>query len=386
MHRKTLLCALLLTLSAGLKAQTMPADTLSGDTAIRHRRGLIPWLMNYLNSTNKTSTKAFDASVVAGPFYNATSSFSLGGGVAAQYSWAPGDSLLQKSSLSVLGLVSIKGMVGLDVENENYLPGDRYRLGARFVLTNTPMDFWGIGYENGRNNANKGSYKEFRIRFRPHFLIQLADNLHLGPVGQFLMSRTYDFTNAYLLNGQDRNTTALGLGGVFQYDSRDFAQNAYSGQYLMVEQMVYAKGLNRHRFNTTDVVFDTYHGLWRNAVLALDVHGFFTYGEEVPWTMLAQVAYTTKRMRGYYEGRYRDRNLIEAQAELRQRLPKRWGLAVFAGAANVFPRFGDMRWRQTLPNYGVGLRWEFKERINIRLDLGFTKHKPGVVFNINEAF
>jgi hypothetical protein len=39
-----------------------------------------------------------------------------------------------------------------------------------------------------------------------------------------------------------------------------------------------------------------------------------------------------------------------------------------------------------LPNYGIGYRWEFKKRVNVRLDWGFGKRQMGVIFSINEAF
>ena len=52
----------------------------------------------------------------------------------------------------------------------------------------------------------------------------------------------------------------------------------------------------------------------------------------------------------------------------------------------VFSRFGDLRWREVLPNYGIGYRWEFKKKVNVRLDLGFGRHQMGFIFNINEAF
>ena len=42
--------------------------------------------------------------------------------------------------------------------------------------------------------------------------------------------------------------------------------------------------------------------------------------------------------------------------------------------------------KHILPNYGFGYRWEFKKRVNVRLDLGFGKHQTGFIFNINEAF
>ena len=45
-----------------------------------------------------------------------------------------------------------------------------------------------------------------------------------------------------------------------------------------------------------------------------------------------------------------------------------------------------MRFRQTLPNGGIGYRWEFKKGINVRLDYGLSKNGGGFIFSLNEAF
>lgn len=91
-------------------------------------------------------------------------------------------------------------------------------------------------------------------------------------------------------------------------------------------------------------------------------------------------------MRGYYDGRYRDKNVVDMQVELRQHVWKRNGVAVWVGAGNVFPDFSSFKVKHILPNYGFGYRWEFKKRVNVRLDLGFGKGQTGSIFNINEAF
>lgn len=91
-------------------------------------------------------------------------------------------------------------------------------------------------------------------------------------------------------------------------------------------------------------------------------------------------------MRGYYEGRYTDNDLVAVQLELRQRIWRRIGCTVWGGAGNVFADFASWRWSHTLPNYGFGLRWELKKRVNIRLDYGFGRKTGGFLLNINEAF
>ena len=45
-------------------------------------------------------------------------------------------------------------------------------------------------------------------------------------------------------------------------------------------------------------------------------------------------------MRGYYEGQYRDNNIVEVQAELRQHVWKRNSITVWVGGGNVFKDFG----------------------------------------------
>jgi hypothetical protein len=64
-------------------------------------------------------------------------------------------------------------------------------------------------------------------------------------------------------------------------------------------------------------------------------------------------------------------------------------LCVFTGIdkdINIFHDFKHIYMKQTLPTYGFGLRWEFKPRVNVRVDWGFTKTGNSIVFNIGEAF
>ena len=90
-------------------------------------------------------------------------------------------------------------------------------------------------------------------------------------------------------------------------------------------------------------------------------------------------------MRGYYEGRYRDKHCLAAQVELRQHVWRRNGIVVWIGAGNVF--HNSSTFNHILPNYGIGYRWEFKKRVNVRLDFGMGKSgQSGFTFNINEAF
>ena len=114
------------------------------------------------------------------------------------------------------------------------------------------------------------------------------------------------------------------------------------------------------------------------------LHANLTYGD-TPWGLLPTFG-GSGNMRGYYEGRFRDKNAIDITLELRQKVWRRNGIVLWVGAGSIFPKFAAFKWNQVLPNAGIGYRWEFKKRINVRLDYGVGKHQSGINFSINEAF
>lgn len=77
---------------------------------------------------------------------------------------------------------------------------------------------------------------------------------------------------------------------------------------------------------------------------------------------------------------------LYAQIELRQHLASRFGCVAWVGAGTVFPSLEGFAWKNILPNYGVGLRVEFKHNMNLRVDFGFGKETAGLCFGFGEAF
>jgi hypothetical protein len=93
-------------------------------------------------------------------------------------------------------------------------------------------------------------------------------------------------------------------------------------------------------------------------------------------------------MRGYYQGRYRDKVLFATQAEYRFHLKGRFGAVAFAGVGDVGSRLVDVRIRDLKTSLGGGLRFKFNqvENVNLRMDVGFGRNTSGVNFGLEEAF
>lgn len=345
----------------------------------------IKWIGRYLSNTNKHSDRPFDFSVLLGPSYSAATSLGLGATASGLYSWDRSDPTLPKSNVSVFANATLAGMLAIGLKGNNFLPEDKYRLDYQVSIYTFPSSFWGIGYENGANDANEGTYNRVKFQFKPSFLFKIRKGIFIGPVVDVEWVNAFGFSHIDQLAGQQTSVANYGLGFNFSYDTRDFVLNAYKGNYFRWEQMSYPSGLgNDYAFTYTDLTYCAYRQVWKGGVAAMELHSLFNYGD-VPWTMMAQVG-VQGRMRGYYEGRYRDRNIMEGQVELRQRIKGRHGMTAWIGFANVFPNFGHIYFDQILPNYGIGYRWEFKERVNVRFDFGFTRDNPNFTFNINEAF
>jgi outer membrane protein assembly factor BamA len=168
------------------------------------------------------------------------------------------------------------------------------------------------------------------------------------------------------------------------FDTRDNFTGPTKGVYVKVSQRFNPRFLaNKYAFSLSEVTASSYNRLWRDAILASMVHARITYGN-TPWGLMSTLGGTN--MRGYFEGRYRDKSEIDLCVELRQHIWHRNGIAVWGGAASVFSKFSDITLSKILPNYGLGYRWEFKKNINVRLDLGFGRNQTGFIFSINEAF
>lgn len=341
---------------------------------------------DYFNDANKPkNNKKFDFSVIGGPHYSSDVGLGLGLVGSGLYRMDRSDTIMQPSIVSFYGDVATSGFYLLGVKGTNFFPHDKYRLVYNLYFFSFPSYFWGMGYEKASNKDNKSKYKRLQNQARVDFLFRLAHNLYFGPGMSFNYVEGKDFEDVDLLEGQSRSNISVGAGLSLVYDSRDFLTNAYRGMYLKLEQNFYPSFLGtKSPFNRTDLIFDYYQPLWNGAILATDFHSMLNYGD-TPWTMMAMLG-GSSRMRGYYEGQYRDNNIVEVQAELRQHVWKRNSITVWIGGGNVFKDFDCFKWSHTLPNYGLGYRWEFKKRVNVRLDYGFGKGQSGFIFNINEAF
>ena len=214
--------------------------------------------------------------------------------------------------------------------------------------------------------------------------------------GRYLPEKQDPFSNYIAATGDRPNALNAHVGIFAQYDTRDVTFNASKGVFVKAEAKWYPEwlGNTRRTFGRFTLTFDFYQRLWKGAVLACDLYADATAGTP-SWHMYAKMG-GMERMRGYYEGRYRDKRLVETQIELRQKIYRRHGIVAWIGGGQVWGT-DKFRWDNTLYSFGCGYRFEFKNRMNIRLDYGWgvygnqnlpwdRKRSSAFLFTASEAF
>lgn len=374
--------------TAGNTSQTEKDSvaTVAADTTVR-KKGFINKVFAYFNDANKTDySKKFDFSIIGGPHYSTDTKLGLGLVAAGLYRTDRNDTILPPSNMSLFGDVSTVGFYMLGVRGLHIFPHDRYRLDYTLYFYSFPCKYWGIGYANGNNDANETEMNRWQAQAKASFMFRVAPSTYIGPMLTFDFIEGKDIKNPELLEGMDRITRNTGVGLTFVYDSRDVTTNPKRGFYVNLSQCFRPKFMgNNYAFSTTDLRFNAYRRVWKGGIIATDLRSQLNFGNP-SWGMMALLG-NSYSMRGYYEGRYRDKHKIEAQVELRQHVWKRNSVVAWVGAGTVFNKFSSMRMGHVLPNFGIGYRWEFKKDVNVRLDYGFGKSgQSGFIFNINEAF
>lgn len=178
-----------------------------------------------------------------------------------------------------------------------------------------------------------------------------------------------------------------GLGIISQYEKRDnifFPTKGSFGELVLF----YNSKLLGSDFNFAKIYGDyrAYFPFGKKRVLALSLCSEYTFGD-APFNQLSLLG-GNKKMRGYYEGRYRDKLYVCVQTEYRFPLFWRLGGVVFGGVGKVENKFEDIFFDYLKYNYGVGLRIlvNKKDHVNLRIDAAFGQNSSGFYLTIGEAF
>ena len=337
------------------------------------------------SSETVDESKLIDWGVLPGPFVNPEQGFGIGVaavGLYTPYDWQQGDPY---STVTVTSYGSTSGSYGLGLNNRTYLNSDKVRLLGEAWISHTPGYYWGIGSQAAENDRNKVQYEGQRLQLSPKIAVEVAPNTYAKLGWQWQSFNKVDGVDGDILPSEVTDATSSGVLVGMEYDTRDFEPNPMKGQFLDIEWVANRDSLGSDEdYDNLIANYRLYQQWSDTTIVAMEVYSQSIFGD-APWFDYAQLG-DDQRMRGYYQGQYRDKHQLSTQVEIRHTISGRHGVVGWLGAGNIAPTYHDLFGSSWLPTVGVGYRFAFKARINVRVDLGIGKDSTGFYFQINEAF
>lgn len=180
----------------------------------------------------------------------------------------------------------------------------------------------------------------------------------------------------------------IGLGGVLEWDTRDFPSAALKGQFVKFEWVEYAEIFgSEFEYRRISIDARKYLSTASDHTIALQARLDWRPGE-VPFNQMSMIG-GQYLVRGYPQGLYRDQYMAVGQVEYRSPyILDLMGVNVFASIGGINSSFGEVL---AVPRAaaGAGIRFpvDREKRINFRLDLAWsTDATHGYYFGVSEAF
>lgn len=278
----------------------------------------------------------------------------------------------------------------LSTSPDMYFEGGRFRAGGELSFARFSDKFFGIG-----NAAPSGAEEEYisrRVRVFLRGLRNVTNEIKAGLVVDFehsvVTGRAAGGLLATLPIPGAAGATSAGFGAAFTFDTRNHIFTPSSGIYAETFLVFFPKNvLNDFGFSTYISDLRLFFPIFANHVIGLQAYSRLTAGTP-PFQRLSALG-GPYRMRGIYEGRYRDKQMLELQAEYRVPIAGKWGLVAFAGSGDVTGSVGGFALRDFKYSAGAGIRYMIAsdERVNIRLDYAFASGGVSNLYlTIEEAF
>jgi outer membrane protein assembly factor BamA len=194
---------------------------------------------------------------------------------------------------------------------------------------------------------------------------------------------------AYLERVGAKDVTAMGIGPVLSYDTRDNIHYPSSGTFVEIKGFYKPEAWgNENTYAVADAAVNHFIGLAERHILALRLYGR-TGTDDTPYSDKSRLGQQSD-LRGFKSGEISALTLVAGQAEYRWQFTERWGAVAFGGLSKLWDE--DLEALITEDVYysgGVGIRYMINtdQKINFRIDVAIgNDDNEGVYVGIREAF
>ena len=295
------------------------------------------------------------------------------------------------SNVPLSGIYTQKKQYSVSLAPELYFRGGGYRLQSTGIgLLKYPEVFYGIGNDTSDDAEECFTYQATYVNasLQKKAFAELA----IGVQYDFEKSRITETEENGLLAQSDilgsEGGKVSGFGILVNWDSRDNVFSTTDGGFYQISSMIYRDALgSEYEFSEHKLDLRQYVSVIPSHILAFQAI-FSSITGEPPFQRLSLLG-GQSMMRGYYQGRYRDKKIIAFQMEYRI-VPILWrlGLVGFLGFGDVSDNVGNFMLTDLKYSAGSGVRFQIdpEQKINLRIDFAVGEDAPRFYVNIMEAF
>lgn len=300
------------------------------------------------------------------------------------------DPLTRTSTINALGLWTERKQNIQGIFANIFFPKENYILNFQGSHSYFPDKFWGIGPDTKNEWREKYVFEQFYLY--AHLKRKLTRKFFVGGVCEYqnVFKVSYDDGGVFDTSNFSGKTpyAVSGLGLSMSYDSRNVAFWPTKGLFIQSYYTVFDKSFgSAYNFNKWVMDIRYFQTLYKQHIIAIQYYSYITSGQP-PLRNLGTLG-GENSLRGFYQGRFRDKNMMSAVAEYRTVIYKRLGAVIFGGVGSVYSDPKELPNTHFKYSFGGGLRFSMleKERLNIRFDYGYyDNYNSGFYFTIGESF
>lgn len=365
-------------------AQTQAQQGISVDSV---RKGkFVP----FVDSIKIKQEKNYSLLVVPLGSYQPETSVALGLGVILFVKPFKNDSITRPSSFYGTGMYTFKKQILTAFQTTYWHKRNAFSSGIDFLYQRYPNKFFGLGND-------VGDYFEYfdsdQIKINVNNRKKILPYTYLGLDYRYRynkMTKTTDgglFQQGIVPGGEGSSIQGVEIS--INYDNRNDEFYPTKGNYMFATYSNFGGVLGGDfGFRKYKIELRHYHEMpyAKNHIVALRLLGEFGNGA-IPFNYMSQLG-GPGILRGYFEGKYREKNIINADFEYRLPITNRIKFHAFGGFGAVAEEWSKFKTEYFKLSGGGGLRYKiFKDKgMHIRVDVGFGYKTWGTYVQLSEAF
>lgn len=350
--------------------------------------------MDRFLSSEKDSTRNGSFMVLPAAGYAQETGFEYGLASTYDFYLDKADPDSRTSNILLMGTLTTKKQKNIKLVSDLWTKGNKYHIITELRYRDWPFNFYGIGSNTALADEDRLDQK--MIRIKADVEKKIAPKFYLGVNAAYEHLKFADqesggiFQHSDLIGKSGGQYIAIGTSAL--YDSRNRTTYTTQGLYARLKYAYTPDFWGKENFTggQLEADFRGFKPLNKKLAVAGQILYRGVFGNNVPFYMHEDLG-GDMTMRGYYLGRYKDKNYTTAQAELRYRFMARFGITGFAATGSTF---SDEHKVRLATSFGGGLRYFYSLEHNssVRIDYAIGEQRPGekrqsgFYLSISEAF